>query len=166
MELVTLTARRSRHIAYLHSVVTYECASSRSRIREYLLTTPTLFVDDGGQHTDTTRSLVLSLSDKGIVSSKPTGRRVNVVFVFPTKYKNRVCARAHETCIISLAKLSEKHPTNGQAVHLFIAAPGKLIVEHVLNSSYGPPRLFSVAFRVRFKNSCEGPVASILSLKD
>lgn len=99
---------------------------------------------------DATR--LLSLSDNEIDSPKAA---MNASFVFSAKYKNNACA--HETCIISPAKLSEKHPTNGQAVHLFIVAPSKLIVEHVLNSSYGPPRLFSVAFRVRLKNSCEGP---------
>lgn len=78
------------------------------------------------------------------------------------EYKNRVCA--HEAWIISSAKLSEKHPTNGHPVHLFTVVPSKLIVEHVLNFSYGPLRLFSVA-RVLFKNSCERPVASILSWK-
>lgn len=78
------------------------------------------------------------------------------------EYKNR--GRAHEAWIISSAKLSEKHPTNGHPVHLFTVAPSKLIVEHVLNFSYRPPRLFSVA-RVLFKNSCERPVVSILSWK-
>lgn len=80
----------------------------------------------------------------------------------PDEYKNRV--RAHEAWIISSAKLSEKHPTNGHPVHLFTVAPSKLIVEHVLNFSYEPPRLFSVA-RVLFKNSCERPVVSILPWK-
>jgi len=75
---------------------------------------------------------------------------VNVAFVLSTKYKNKVRvsrARAHtrELWIISTAKLSEKHPTNGQTVHLFTVAPSKLIVEHVLNLLYGSPRLFSVA---------------------